>query len=457
MDEAAPAEPDYRVTHPLRPLFVAGALTFSLFSLSVAVVYLAARGVTAQAVRSLLTYTSAYLLVWLMAILVMASRRPSPAEQVRIWSRGAVSIILGSQLACIWLIWGVMPLVPAVTQMLIAIPLLGSVPVQIIASPESSLANRFGIFGVLGSLAAFLVSQGQTATTLAALYVGGFALVMFVLANRVNQTVQDTVVARLASDAAAHQLKRLLAAVAAERDAKTRFIAAASHDLGQPLQAAALFFDQTLRAPDELARTRAAEGVRRAFAAAEQLLSHMLGHLRLEADAVEPHPSWIVVRMLLERIAAQYAPAAALAGVKIDIAGSDLSLLLDPALIERALGNLVHNAIVHSRGSRVLIAVRRHGADAVRFWVIDNGSGVGRIDRQHIFDDYYQGAVTTGAVRRGFGLGLSSVRRIAAVMQGAAGLDPRWSNGAAFYLEFRDTGTNVMRGATVKLRQQVVA
>ena len=455
VNEVIPAQPDYRVTHPLRPIIAAGALTFTLFTLTVAIVYFAARGAPAAAVRPLLVYTSVYLLAWLLAMLVMVRRQPSPAERVRIWSRGAVAIILGSHLACIWLIWGVMPLVAADIQLLIAIPLLGSVPSQVIASPESSLANRVGIFGVLGSLALFFFTRHAAAATLAALYVGGFALVMFVLANRVNQTVRETVAARLASDAAATQLERLLAAVAAERDAKTRFIAAASHDLGQPLQAAALFFDQTLRAADELSRMRAAEGVRRAFAAADQLLSHMLGHLRLEADAVEPHPSRIMMRALLQRIAAQYAPAAALAGMRIDIAGSDLMLLLDPALIERALGNLLHNAIVHSGGSRALVAVRRHGPAAVRLWVVDNGAGVGRVDARHIFDDYYQAAVTAGAVRSGFGLGLSSVRRIAAVMGGGAGLDARWRKGAAFYLEFPVAETALQNTAANAERQAV--
>lgn len=344
-------------------------------------------------------------------------------------------VIFGSHIACVWLIWGIMPLVSIETQLLIAIPIIACVPTQVIASPESSFANRFGVIVTLGALALFFSTRGEMVAHLPAIYIVGFAGVMFVLANKVNATVRATVAARLASDAAAAVLERLLAAVAAERDAKTRFIAAASHDLGQPLQAAALFFDQSLRAGDELTRARAAEGVRRAFASAEQLLSHMLNHLRLEADAVEPHPSRIASQMLLARIAAQYAPAAAIAGVRITVGGSNCILLLDPVLLERALGNLLHNALQHSHGTRVLLAGRRQGGK-VRLWVIDNGRGIGRSDARHVFDDYYQAALAAGAVRMGFGLGLSSVRRIAAIMDGAAGLDARWRRGAAFDLEF---------------------
>ena len=72
----------------------------------------------------------------------------------------------------------------------------------------------------------------------------------------------------------------------------------------------------------------------------------------------------------------------------------------------------------------------------MRIWVIDDGIGVAPIDAPLIFDEYYQ--AEAGSARRpgGFGLGLSSVRRLAALMGGTAGHDPRWLRGAAFYLDF---------------------
>jgi signal transduction histidine kinase len=111
-------------------------------------------------------------------------------------------------------------------------------------------------------------------------------------------------------------------------------------------------------------------------------------------------------------------------------------LPLDPSLIDRALGNLIVNAVTHSHGRRILLAARRHGPAAVRLWVIDDGVGVGRVDAKHIFEDYYQGSGEHGRARGGFGLGLASVRRLATLMDGVAGLDPRWRRGAAFFLEF---------------------
>jgi signal transduction histidine kinase len=431
-----PGDSDYAVTNPLRPIIMAGGLSLAMFATSVAIIYMTLADLGMPQPRLLKTYALSFLALWLAAMVVLAVRRPKPRERVRVWGWVAVGIILGSHVLCVWLIWGVMPSMPPQAQFLLAIPLIGAAPVQIISSPENTIANRIGIVAVLGSLAAFFVVYGAGQGRLVSLYIAGFGGLMFILSDRIKRTVQATVAARLSSEAAARQLESLLAAVAAERDAKTRFIAAASHDLGQPLQAAALFFDQSLRATDAGARARAVDGVRRAFGAAEQLLSHMLNHLRLEADAVEPHPSYLAVQPLLARIAAQYAPAAQSAGIQVRVAGRDGALLADPVLINRALGNLLHNAIQHSHGARVLLAVRRHGAGRLRLWVLDDGVGVDRVDARHIFDDYYQGAARRNAVQSGFGLGLSSVRRIATLMGADAGLDPRWRRGSAFYLEF---------------------
>ncbi len=438
-DAASPdreqADRDYAVTHPLRPMLTAGILSLGLFVLSSVLSYAIVRASPPPLTIPLLIYTSAFVGLWVVGLGVMVARRAGHAERVRVWSRLAVFIILGSHVACFALIWGIMPFLSLDGQLLLAIPLIGCIPVQLICSPENSLANRSGTVGVIGSLGAFFATRGTDVATFAALYIFGFGVVMLILGDRVAGTVRATVAARLASDAAARKLDRLLSEVAAERDAKTKFIAAASHDLGQPLAAAALFFDQSLRTTDELARAKAIEGVRRAFASADQLLSHMLGHLRLEADAVEPHRSQVAVGPLLARVAAQYAPAAAAAGIALRTGGAQLALLLDPPLIERALGNLVDNAIHHSRGRRIFLGARRHG-DTVRLWVIDDGVGVAPIDALHIFDDYYQADSGGNTQRSGFGLGLSSARRLAMTMSGSAGLDPRWRRGAAFYLEF---------------------
>jgi signal transduction histidine kinase len=218
------------------------------------------------------------------------------------------------------------------------------------------------------------------------------------------------------------------------RDARTRFLAAASHDLGQPLQSARLFLDQALRSPEPQKRARAGENARDALGAMERLLNQMLDQLRLDAGAVQPRSRSITASEPIAHVAAQFGPAAALAGIELIAAPSRIALSADTDMLERALGNLVDNALRHGRGRRVLIGARRRGA-AARFWVIDDGVGVPPAEAGTLFDDYVQGAGAGGGARGGFGLGLGSVRRMAELMGGRAGLDPGWCKGAAFFID----------------------
>ncbi len=444
MFSRAPPRPDahpvdFAVTHPLRPVVLAGILSMILFSIAAVFSYEVLAPLAPARVVGPSIATAVFIGAWALADLALILRRPAPSEGVRVWGAVTRVIMITADLLCVWLIWGVLPYIPQPANeidFMIMLLLVGNIPTQIICSPENTLIIRFGVVTVLGSCVVFLLTRGDRHADLMAAYVFGFACIMFFLSNTVRHTVRETVTARLASDASAKALELMLQDVAAERDAKTRFISTASHDLGQPLQAASLFFDQMLVARDEAARAKAADGVRRAFASADQLLSHMLNHLRLEADAVQPFPSRVALSPLMARIAAQFAPAAAMAGLSITPLKTRHVVMVDPVLLERALGNLVHNAIEHSGGERLIIGVRRHGTNMVRLWVIDDGVGVGRSDTKHIFDDYYRGLNSSTKVRSGFGLGLSSVRRIASLLGGEAGLEPRWRAGAAFYLQF---------------------
>ena len=437
----APAPP---VDLPLQPVVAAGGLSLVLFALSAAFSAIVVWPVVPHArVVAAAVAATGFMSVWAALVLRMLVRPPTSEEIARVWAPAARRIIVCSHLFCIWLIWGVMTEIPAGrtdVQLILMSFIVAYVPVQIICSPENTVLIRFGIFAVLGSAVLFLATRGNGNASLLAVYIFGLGGVMYFLSDIVRRTVRTTVEERVASEAAAKVLETLVVAASAERDAKTRFISTASHDLGQPLQAASLFFDQAMRAADEAQRKRAADGVRRAFAAADQLLAHMLNHLRLEADAVEPYPSRIALGVFLSQLAEQYAPSAGEAGIVIRCVPTQRSCLVDPVLLGRALGNLLANAIQHSGGSRILLGVRPRGRNRLRIWVIDDGAGISRSDARHIFDDYYQGIVSASVVKSGFGLGLSSVRRIAALLNGDAGLDETYLGGAAFYLDLPADG-----------------
>lgn len=435
------AAADYAVRHPLRPLVLAGLVTLVSYAGGVVATGFVTRGTVPDAIWwPWIVAECVFLAAWLALVVVMWFRQPDARETVTVWGHASRALTYVSQGFIAWAVWAFFPHCAEAQRLMLAGMFLLCSPAQLIAAPENIMANRVGIIASCGSLVAWFALNGSPN----GYAMGGFALVigimLFLLCGYLPGTVAATVAARLEVEETKAELERALADVAEERDAKTRFIAAASHDLGQPLQAASLFFDQTLRAPDPDQRNRAADGVRRAFASADQLLSHMLNHLRLEADAVDPHFARFSVGAAMARIAAQFGPAAGAAGIDIRLVKSRAHLRLDKVLFERALGNLVSNAIEHSGATRIVMGARRCG-DRIRIWVIDDGSGIARVDAARIFDDYYRGSDSRAAVKSGFGLGLSSVRRIAMLMHGTAGLDPRWLGGSAFFLEFPAAGS----------------
>lgn len=435
-DSGTEPDADFAATHPLRPLALAGAMTLIAYTGGVAAVSVVTSGHAPAPARAAWMITAGLFVAgWLVLVMTMWLRKPTPRETVHVWGWASRFIICTSQVVVAWAIWGFFSHLPEAGRMMLAGMFLVCSPAQLIAAPENVAANRFGIIASNGSIVLWFALDGTGNAYAMAGFAFVIALMLFVLAGYVPGTVAETVSARLAAEQARAELESALEAVAEERDAKTRFIAAASHDLGQPLQAASLFFDQTLRAPDPAQRDRAADGVRKAFASADQLISHMLNHLRLEADAVDPHLTRVAIGPAMTRIATQFGPAASAAGIVIRAMPTPKRIRLDRVLLERALGNLVSNAIAHSGATRIVIGARRQG-NHIRIWVIDNGCGIARVDAGRIFDDYYRGSDSRAAAKSGFGLGLSSVRRIARLMDGNAGLDGRWLNGAAFFLEF---------------------
>jgi two-component system, sensor histidine kinase len=380
--------------------------------------------------------TSIFLVVWLALEIAVLLRRPTTRELIRIWAPTAQLVLLGSDAVVVATIWLFLPYADQALTLMMMVFYASHIPTQVLCSPENTEVNRIGIVAVLGSAIACLVLKGSDVELMVAAFLAVFSMVLYFVSDVIRQSTRDAAAERNASDAAERGLQMALTAVAGERDAKTRFIAAASHDLGQPLQAANLFFDQAMRAPDESSRALAAQGVQRAFSAAEQLLSHMLNHLRLEADAVSPLLSHLEISQCFNRLQNQYLPMARNEGIELRVALAKSWLWLDPALLDRAIGNLIHNAIVHSGAKKILICCRNGGARKLRLYVIDNGVGIGSADAKHIFQDFYRGSDSRARVKGGFGLGLSSVRRIAELMGGVAGLDLRWIHGSAFYLEF---------------------
>ncbi|WP_077003405.1 HAMP domain-containing sensor histidine kinase, partial [Variovorax sp. KK3] len=214
---------------------------------------------------------------------------------------------------------------------------------------------------------------------------------------------------------------------------RARFLAAASHDLRQPLHAMGLFIDGLL----PTASTAQRPAVLRLQEAAEfmsVLLDDLLEISRLDAQVLTPTIGSLSLAQLFDQLDAQHAARAAAANVRLVWRDRGLAVRSDPALLLRILGNLVGNAITHSApDGTVLVAARRRDGK-VRIEVRDNGTGIAPIHQARIFEEFYQVANTERDRRQGFGLGLAICARIAALLGTRIALRSALQAGSSFSL-----------------------
>lgn len=375
-----------------------------------------------------------YVIVWISLIVLTAIEMGAGQDAGPRWRRRNRWITWGGSGDAVVAYWLAAPYAVLDLQLVLLLFHIGIVVINVVASidrPRGRGAGRFLPLLLPLSVAAFYAVHWNSYSPALIVFALSYGFVAQALRETMQRAVDRAYAARQTAEAA-------LVQVAAERDAKTRFLASASHDLGQPLQAARLFFDQAMAGGTVVQRAAASRNVTWAFDTTEQLLRQMLDHLRLDAGAVEPQIEAVGVGPLIARIAEVNEPAARLAGVSILAMPSRIAAQADVQLTERALGNLVSNAIRHAKARRVLIGARRQG-DRVRLWVIDDGAGIASADAQRLFEDYVQGSDHGDEIRGGFGLGLSSARRMARLMGGELGRDAKWTGGSAFWLELHTT------------------
>jgi PAS domain S-box-containing protein len=222
---------------------------------------------------------------------------------------------------------------------------------------------------------------------------------------------------------------------------KTRFIAAASHDLLQPLHATRLFAAALAeRHPgDELVGK-----VELGLGAVEALLDALLDIAKLDSGAVRPEPKPVAIGPLMRALAEAFAPLAARNGVRLKVVPSDLVVDTDPALLRRVLQNFLANAIRYGRKpgrpARVLLGCRRSG-DSLRIEVRDNGPGIPKELQAAVFQEFTRLDRTETPGERGLGLGLAIVDRIARMLGHRVRLVSEPGRGARFSIEVPLTAT----------------
>ena len=206
----------------------------------------------------------------------------------------------------------------------------------------------------------------------------------------------------------------LIAAKAVAEEAnvsKTRFLAAASHDILQPLNAARLYASAFAERPRAAGAADLASHVDGSLEVVEGIISELLDIARFDAGAMRPEIVPVRLDDLLRQLEREYGPLAEGKGLRLVRAPSSLVVSTDRLLLRRLLQNLLSNAIKYTRSGGVLVGARRRGAQ-VRIEVWDTGVGIPKAQQSAIFEEFKR--LPEGASQaQGVGLGLSIVRRIA--------------------------------------------
>jgi len=212
---------------------------------------------------------------------------------------------------------------------------------------------------------------------------------------------------------------------------KSRFFAAASHDLRQPLHALNLFASQLQGGIHPAERKRLVMGIDAAVQAMNELFNALLDVSRLDAGALEPNPAEFPVEQLLKRVETTFAETAREKGLRFRIVSSSAWVRSDFILLERILLNLVSNAVRYTTVGGVVIGARRRGE---RLWleVWDSGPGIPEDQRQEIFTEFYQYASPGQDRHGGLGLGLAIVDRLGRLLDHPIELASRQGRGSRF-------------------------
>jgi Na+/proline symporter/signal transduction histidine kinase/CheY-like chemotaxis protein len=214
---------------------------------------------------------------------------------------------------------------------------------------------------------------------------------------------------------------------------KTRFVAAAAHDLLQPLNAAKLFAALLNEHRGEMTEEQSTLVMRveSGLLSVEDLLSALLDISRLDTAAPTPKRTDFAVTDLFNALDAQFSRTFEEQGLSLHFAQSKMCVHSDPAMLRRILQNFVSNARRYTRTGGVLVGCRRRGNN-IALQVIDTGVGIADSDQKAVFDEFHRLSQGAESTKRGLGLGLAIVDRIARLLDHPISLRSVLGKGSCF-------------------------
>lgn len=354
------------------------------------------------------------------------TRRNPPKQESGRWA--VMSAAGSAMVGGVWALACVLFLDPSQPISLIAITvILMGIAAGAVVNLSSYLPSFWAVVGPsMGALIAVLLWHGgsisNTIALLAAAASAGYAVgarnVHRLLTESLQLGFENLALRREAEELVADLRRRETALEAARlaaeqaNAAKTRFLAAASHDLRQPIHALGLLFATLADRMRDEGAAPVLKQIDGAVDAIDSMLNSLLDISKLDAGVVRPEVGPVEVGDLLERLNDEYQPIARLTGNRLRVRPSSAMAQSDAAMLQRILTNLVSNALRYTANGRVLVGARKCG-NSIRIEVYDNGPGIPSHALDDIFLEFHQLGNPERDRRKGLGLGLAIVKRLA--------------------------------------------
>ena len=217
---------------------------------------------------------------------------------------------------------------------------------------------------------------------------------------------------------------------------KTRFLAAASHDVLQPLNAAHLSVSALAEVQTSDEGSKLVRQVERSLETMEDLLRTLLDISKLDAGVVEPEIVDVSLEALFSSLRSDFLPEAEKKSLSLKFRPVNVVVRSDRTLLRRILQNILSNALRYTRSGGVLIGTRHRG-DTIRIDVADTGCGISEDQREAVFEEFHRGTSTLGdtELAGGLGLGLAIVRRMAAALGHPVTFSSKVGRGTIFHID----------------------
>jgi signal transduction histidine kinase/CheY-like chemotaxis protein len=328
--------------------------------------------------------------------------------------------------AAIWF-----PNLPLIIQLTLTVTLLGTYGLSIaVHHPQPGMMFFLGL-GMLSPIAYSWVAYSKGAGAILSIALISVPFLAWYTAVIARRAIDNAIRSRIREEELGQRLESYSRELEAAVRAKNQFLAAAGHDLRQPLTSMQLLLSAFVNTNSDVSLKHLSGQLQAPIDAMKTLLTSLLEMSRLEAGLVHSKVMPVDFRALMLRIQIEYSPRAAIKGVDLRTISPPIIIQSDPDLLERIIRNLVDNALKFTAQGFIEISAE-HLDDVCTIQVSDSGIGIHPDAQRLVFDDYFQVSNLHRDRSQGLGLGLAIVRRLVSLLDGSITLRSTLGVGTAF-------------------------